>query len=110
VVAPVPIAKSVSAVASSAPPSDDVAGEIALLQDAQLALNEGRYARAIELYDRHAATYPFGAMAQERRAGLALALCGSKRSDALEVAQRFLASNPSPPLAARVRTACHLGE
>lgn len=83
--------------------------EIQLLSSAQAALREGAYDRALTSLAEHAARFPNGALALERDAVRAIALCSSGlmntgRSAATAVAPRIVGS----PLAARLGRACEL--
>ena len=82
--------------------------EIDLLQQANAGLASGNYARALALYDEHAAKFPNGALSQERAGGRAIALCGLGRADARANAERFVEAHPDSPLVARVKPACGL--
>jgi hypothetical protein len=83
--------------------------EIQLLSSAQAALRDGGHDRALASLAEHAARFPNGALALERDAVRAIALCSSGRmnigrSAATELAPRIAGS----PLAARLERACEL--
>lgn len=86
---------------------DDLAGELALLAQAQRALARGAGDEALDALDRHARRYPRGRLVEEREAARVLALCAAGRGDeARAAATRFVARHPGSPQAARVSRAC----
>jgi hypothetical protein len=81
--------------------------EIALLQDANVALRDKDGARALRLLDEHSRRFPNGTLAEESEAARVFALCQVGRADeARDVAGRFLREHPRSPLAPRVTRAC----
>jgi len=88
---------------TSAPVGDDVAAEVAVLREAHAALQAGNPARAIAVLD---ATKASGSLAQERAGTRVIAVCALGGADGKDAAERFLAGNPSSPLAARIRSTC----
>jgi len=81
-----------------------LADEARLLHDGVAALRAGHAARALALFDAHAALYPMGALVEERAAERALALAELGRVDeARAAAEDFLRAHPGSPLAARLR-------
>jgi hypothetical protein len=96
-----------AAVAVGAHPPSTLPVEVGLLDEAGVALREGRATQALALFDEHASRFPNGVLAEERAAGRVFALCklgriGEARSDA----DRFLRERPRSPLAERVRASC----
>lgn len=87
-------------------PADSLAAELALIEDARRALAEGRPERALELARRHARRHAAGALAEERHAVEALALCELGRPRGRGVADRFLREYPRSTHIDRVRVAC----
>ncbi|MBL8715561.1 MAG: hypothetical protein JNL79_06170 [Myxococcales bacterium] len=96
-----PASASVSASAS-------IDEELALLRDAQAALSAGNAALAKKLLDRHAATFPTGSFAEERKALQIVARCTSGDPGAHTAATAYLTARPDAPMAARIRAACGL--
>jgi hypothetical protein len=95
---------------SGAMPRATVGAEVALLREAREALREGRPSRAIEVLGEHARRFPAGALAEERRAIRAIALCqASPGPGSRAEAESFLKSAPDSPLVERVRAACFDG-
>lgn len=84
----------------------DLDRELALLEQAQQALKQGDSERALAELDKHATEHPTGALAVERAAIRAVALCESGNVEGQREARRFLARNARSPLAVRVRAAC----
>jgi outer membrane protein assembly factor BamD (BamD/ComL family) len=81
-----------------------LADEARLLHDGVAALRAGHPARALTLFDAHAALYPAGALVEERAAERALALADLGRTaEARVAAEDFLRGHPASPLAARLR-------
>ncbi|MBI2394305.1 MAG: hypothetical protein HYV09_32335 [Deltaproteobacteria bacterium] len=105
-VAPVPTPRVVPAPSAAPSAVDTLAAERAFLAEAQKALSESRYPRALDLYDRYKAEYPFGQFKLECSVGRVIALCRMGRGDARSEADKLLATNPPPALAARIHAAC----
>jgi tetratricopeptide (TPR) repeat protein len=85
-------------------PQEQLALEVALLDDGRLALARGEFARTANLAERYLATYPSGRLEQEARylrmqAERAL---GNQR-DAERDARRLLELNPNGPHARAAR-------
>jgi hypothetical protein len=91
-----------------APAPDSLNPELTVLRQAQEDLRAGLAARALRRlveYQRRIGNK--GALAEERRAIAAIALCSVSPGPAARVqAERFLQRAPESPLAERVRTAC----
>jgi hypothetical protein len=86
-----------SSVATNAPPDLAIPTEIELLRDARLALKQSP-ARALELAESHARTYPGGKLSQERELMAITALVAlGRRTAALARASRFEQSFPQSP-------------
>ncbi len=99
--------KAVDAPVVAQEPSLQTGAEVALLEQAQHALEAKHGERALALLDEHARTYPNGALAEERDAARVLALCETGRDDEAHAeADAFVVAHPRSPLAARVRAAC----
>ncbi|WP_437816244.1 hypothetical protein [Sorangium sp. So ce1078] len=93
--------------AAAGPGSEGLDAEIALLRDAQQALQAGQFAQALAKLNEHASRYPRGVLSTEREASRAIALCRSGRAaSGRAIAARLLARSPGSPLATRVRAAC----
>jgi RNA polymerase sigma-70 factor (ECF subfamily) len=88
--------------------SDPTLGaETQLLRRADQALRIGDPARALELLDEHARTFPDGVLAEERSAERVTTLCTLGRvNQARSEAARFLAIHADSPLAKVVRGSC----
>ena len=100
-------ARAISAKAAISEPGPDVAGEIALLNEAQRALASGQPDRALQLLDRHARNFPRGSLAEERAAARIIALCALGRVTAARAeTAAFVKQSPESPLVERVRAAC----
>ncbi|WP_434046097.1 MULTISPECIES: hypothetical protein [Sorangium] len=96
-----------AATAAARPGSVGLDAEIALLRDAQQALQAGQFAQALSKLDEHASRYPRGVLSTEREASRAIALCRSGRAaSGRAIAAKLLARSPGSPLATRVRAAC----
>ncbi len=81
--------------------------ELALLRDAQRAMQADHPHDALSRLDDHARRFPSGVLEEEREAARVLALCRADRADeARALAERFLRERPSSPHRARVRAAC----
>ena len=77
------------------------------MRRADQALRTGDPARALELLDEHAWTFPDGVLAEERSAERVTTLCALGRVDqARAEAARFLATHAESPLAKVVRRSC----
>jgi hypothetical protein len=123
-VAPVPRARAASPRAvSSAQPSaiassdatrpprtpETLEQELPLLASAQAALRSGDTDRALVLLAEHAKRFPEGALAEERRAVHALAMCRKGLGPAaVAEGAAFVRDAPASPLAERVRESCGL--
>ena len=87
--------------------SEAIDDEVQLLTSANRALASGDPARAVTLVAEHRARFPRSALAAERDATSAVALCQSNRaSEGRTAARTFLEANPASPFGARVRGAC----
>jgi outer membrane protein assembly factor BamD (BamD/ComL family) len=87
--------------------SSDILAEMALLGEAQAAIQRGDFAAALSKLDEHTRSFPTGALGEEAAAARVVALCGAGRTDEAEsLAKSFLARHPSSPLAPRVKNAC----
>jgi type IV secretory pathway VirB10-like protein len=90
-------------------PKSDLEQEVKLLRGAQQALNSGDAPGALRLLNEHAKRYPRGALAGERAATQAVALCASgNQASGRAAAERFLKAQPGSPMASRLRSACGL--
>ena len=100
-------ARAVTAKIGVSAPGPDVAGEIALLNQAQRALASGQANTALQLLDRHAREFPRGSLAEERAAARIIALCALGRVTAARAeTAEFVRQSPESPLVERVRAAC----
>ncbi|WP_437648751.1 hypothetical protein [Sorangium sp. So ce362] len=105
--APAPRPRPPPPAAAARSGSDGLDAEIALLRDAQQALQAGQFAQALSKLNEHASRYPRGVLSTEREASRAIALCRSGRTaSGRAIAARLLAKSPGSPLATRVRAAC----
>ncbi|WP_437678830.1 hypothetical protein [Sorangium sp. So ce131] len=96
-----------AAAAAARPGGGGLDAEIALLRDAQQALQAGQFAQALSKLNEHASRYPRGVLSTEREASRAIALCRSGRAaSGKAIAAKLLAQSPGSPLATRVRAAC----
>ena len=112
--APAATPAATRAVAVDAAPSTEptlattqATGELALIRQALTSLRDRDASGAVALLDQHAARYPNGAFATERRGLHVVALCasGNLRDGRAEQAE-FLRQAGSSPIAPRVRRAC----
>jgi hypothetical protein len=100
--APVP-----PATAAASPDEDPLKAEAQLLSAAQSALAKGAAARALELTSEHAAKFPKGALASERRAIRAMSLCSlGRRDEGRAEATPLIERAPTSPLSQRLAEAC----
>lgn len=96
-----------AAAADSAPQADTLPEENKLLAAAHAALARGDAAGALALLDEHATRFPRGALAPERRAARAMALCKQGRSaDGRREADALYGADSKSPLAEKIRRAC----
>jgi outer membrane protein assembly factor BamD (BamD/ComL family) len=78
-----------------------------LLRQAQQELRGGHPGRALGPLSEHTRRFPRGALAEEREALRAVALCHTELGPgARAMARSFLRSWPDSPLGDRVRAAC----
>ena len=107
-----PSSASVDRGASRAAPSsqssaDTLVPEIALMRRAESALAGGDPSDALELLNEHAATFPHGALAEEREATRILALCALGRTaEARTAARRFERAAPRSIHLPRIHASC----
>jgi RNA polymerase sigma-70 factor (ECF subfamily) len=102
-----PAARATGAKAATPELAPNVAGEIALLDEAQRALASGQPDRALQILDRHAREFPRGSLIEERSAARIIALCALGRlTTARAESAAFVRRFPSSPLVDRVRAAC----
>jgi hypothetical protein len=88
---------------ASSEPGPDLAAELALIR----AAREAAPREALRMLERHRADFPDGALVGERESLEAVALCQLERTaEATAAIERLVASNPSPLLRDRVRSAC----
>jgi hypothetical protein len=86
-----------------------IGDELSWVDAAQQALNRGEPSAALYLVQQHAFRYPQGALANERRAVQALALCALQRKAAARsVLSDLERTASSSPLVERVRLKCRL--
>jgi hypothetical protein len=77
---------------------------VAILSQAERALRAAKYQEALRLLDEHRRKFPNGALAQERSAARAQALCGLGRvSDAQAELARLAKVSPKSPHGARTK-------
>jgi hypothetical protein len=85
----------------------DVAGEIAVLAEAQKALAADQPARALHFLDDHARAFPQGALSEERSLARVIALCKLGRIEsARREARPLLRLAPDSPASERIRAVC----
>lgn len=91
----------------SVAPTADLAGELALLTQANAATQAGQAAQANELLRAYDRAFPSGQLTQERVAAGILADCAAGRLEAARAAARtFVGRWPRSPLIARLRASC----
>ncbi|MDB4972894.1 MAG: hypothetical protein JWN48_1235, partial [Myxococcaceae bacterium] len=96
-----------AAASAEAPPAAPVPLEVELIRKAMTSLRDHDAGRALALLEEHAARYPSGAFATERRGLHAVALCAAGRvSEGKSEQASFLRTDSAAPIAARVRRAC----
>jgi TolA-binding protein len=99
-----PIAREQHARAGGSP--DALRAEIALLDNARVALREGSGERALDALARHARRFPHGTLSPEADALRVEALIQTGATDrARALSRRFFANYPNSPLAERVARA-----
>lgn len=92
---------------TSPAPSVDLAGELALLTQANAAIKRGDVAQASQLLDGYDQRFPSGRLAEERSAAGILVLCATGRTESARVeARRFLERWPRSPLVSRIKASC----
>lgn len=93
--------------ASSSTAVDSLQEETRLLAAAHAALSRGDAASALVLIDEHAARFPSGVLAPERRAARAMALCKQGRAaDGQREADALYGEGSKSPVAEKIRRAC----
>lgn len=97
-----------SGAASSEPaPADPMEEETKLLVAAHAELARGNAGGALALLDQHATRFPRGALAPERRAARAMALCKAGRADEGRLeAEALYGKDSKSPLAQKINRAC----
>jgi hypothetical protein len=85
---------------------DSLGAELALLGEADIALQVGMPHEALNALRRHAARFPNAALREERLGLEAIARCGLRAPDAHDQAAAFARAFPSAVLLARVKLAC----
>ncbi|MFO0588280.1 MAG: hypothetical protein U0441_12100 [Polyangiaceae bacterium] len=93
--------------ASSSAPVDTLPEEMKLLAAAHAELSRGNPSGALALLDEHAAKYPRGTMAPERRATRAMALCKAGRTEeGLREVTALYGPDSKSPMAQKIAHAC----
>ncbi|MEM7151650.1 MAG: hypothetical protein AAF799_02365 [Myxococcota bacterium] len=86
---------------------DALTAELRLIDRARGQLRARRFDAAIRSLERHARTFPYGQLVDERNVMLVEALCGDGQTErARSKAQAFLAAAPGSPFAPRLRDSC----
>jgi len=99
--------RSVSPAGEPAKPGNQMRQEVALLSKAQRELSSGHAQEALEALGEHAVRFPRGALAEERVATRARALCAlNRRREAEAELKRMERLNPDSAYLARAREAC----
>jgi hypothetical protein len=80
--------------------------ELALIGDAQAALNAGDANKALAILKEHKTRFPRGQLAQERDGMQILARCANGSAGAKAQADAFVRAKPDSALAKRIRQAC----
>lgn len=114
-VAPAPSASAaIDRVANSEPPAahnSTLSAEMALLREAEAAMNGGDPSRALARLDDLGARYPRGQLREERLAARVFALCAAGRAkEARAEAEQLLREVPGSMHAARIRASCAFNE
>jgi hypothetical protein len=91
---------------SQTEPVNDEPSEAAFVARINRAVMDAKLRAALALCDEHERRWPQSRFRLEREALRAIASCGSNSKSAELLAQRFLASNATAPLAPNVREAC----
>jgi hypothetical protein len=86
--------------------SDRLRAEVALMDRARAALEQGDAELLARLTDEHARRFPDGALVEEREAWQAIATCRLDRAGAAARAEAFLAAHPRSAQADKLRRAC----
>lgn len=86
--------------------ADSLEQETRLITAAHAALSRGNAAGALALLDEHAAKFPRGALAPERRAARAMALCKAGRAEEGRREAEALYGKGGSPLAEKIERAC----
>ena len=92
------------------PSAADLEAEMKLIRGADSALRAGRASEALALLAQHQAEHPKASLAHEREGLRAIANCQVGAGGSATAAERFISRSPHSPLAARLRSACRIGE
>jgi hypothetical protein len=93
--------------ATPALPASTLEAEVAMLRDANAALNAGDAARALALLDEHARRFPNGFLIEDADVLQISATCATGQTGAArELAAVFLSRHPGSSYASAVRTSC----
>lgn len=96
-----------SASPTSSTPADTLQEEMKLLAAAHAELSRGNPSGALLLLDEHAAKFPRGTMAPERRATRAMALCKAGRTEeGLREVTALYGPDSKSPMAQKIAHAC----
>jgi hypothetical protein len=108
-VPPPPVEQPLAAPGQTSVPTEaEAPNELALIRKALTSLRDRDAGRALTLLEEHAARFPSGSFATERRGLHVVALCAAGRvSDGRRERAAFLKASASSPIAARVRGACN---
>lgn len=93
--------------AEAAEAADSLQEETRLIAAAHAALSRGDAASALTILDEHARRFPRGALAPERKAARAMALCKAGRaSEGQNEANALYGEGDKSPVAEKIRRAC----
>jgi hypothetical protein len=85
---------------------DQLRAEVALMDRARVALEQGDAQTLLRLTSEHARRFPAGALVEEREAWQAIVACRLGHAGASAQAERFLRAHPRSAQADKLRRAC----
>lgn len=103
-----PRARNVPAKPKPRAAADRLGEELALLENAQQHLRDGKIAQADQALREHARRFPQGTLSVERSAWRAIAACAGSGPQPKAAARSFVLTHEDTPLGAKVKVECDL--